>query len=163
LAVRQLRRRRGNLSEEKNIKEEVVIYTDGSCSGNPGPGGWAAILSFGDRERVITGAAKQTTNNRMELTAAIEALRVLKFSCKVLLHTDSAYVERAFNDKWIENWIKKGWKTASRKPVENQDLWKQLLGLTNIHEVQWIKVKGHADNDLNNRVDGLAVEAMRIQ
>jgi len=154
---------RGNLPESKNIKDEVVIYTDGSCSGNPGPGGWAAILGFDGRERVITGAARQTTNNRMELTAAIEALRVLKYPCNVTVHTDSSYLERAFNDGWIDNWIKKGWKTASKKPVGNQDLWQDLLKLTNIHDVRWVKVKGHADNDLNNRVDRLAVEAMKLQ
>ena len=140
----------------------MIIYTDGSCSGNPGPGGWAAVLQSGDHERVITGAERETTNNRMELTAAIEALRVLKRPCKVRLHTDSAYLEKAFNDGWIENWIRRGWRTASKKPVENQDLWKELLDVSEPHDVEWIKVKGHADNDLNNRVDGLAVEAMRI-
>ena len=112
---------------------------------------------------MITGAAKETTNNRMELTAAIEALRVLKYPCTVILHTDSSYVERAFNDGWIENWIKKGWKTASKKPVGNQDLWKDLLKLTKIHDVRWVKVKGHSDDYQNDRVDGLAVEAMKIQ
>jgi ribonuclease HI len=156
----------GNLSSEKNIgkkqADEVVIYTDGACSGNPGPGGWAAILSSGDYERVITGAEKRTTNNRMELTAAIEALRVLRRSCRVKIHTDSAYVEKAFNDGWIDNWLKRGWKTASKKPVENQDLWKELIDLAGKHSVEWIKVKGHADDALNNRVDGLAVEAMKI-
>ena len=98
----------------------------------------------------------------MELTAAIEALRVLKHACKVQLHTDSAYVERAFNDRWIDNWIKRGWKTSSKKPVVNQDLWKQLIALDRIHDVKWIKVQGHADDDLNNRVDGLATEAMKV-
>jgi ribonuclease HI len=99
----------------------------------------------------------------MELTAAIEALRVLKRPCRVVIHTDSAYLEKAFNDGWIENWIKRGWKTASKKPVENQDLWKQLLDLTGVHEVSWVKVRGHADDEINNRVDGLAVEAMKVQ
>ena len=99
----------------------------------------------------------------MELTAVIEALRVLKLPCRVIVHTDSAYVERAFNDGWIDNWIRKGWRTASKKPVENQDLWKDLLRLTSMHDVRWVKVRGHSDNDLNNRVDGLAVEAMKMQ
>jgi ribonuclease HI len=112
---------------------------------------------------VITGAERQTTNNRMELTAALEALRVLKRPCRVSIHTDSAYLERAFNDGWIENWIARGWKTASKKPVENQDLWKELLKFTARHEVRWVKVKGHADDDTNNRVDGLAVTAMKTQ
>lgn len=112
---------------------------------------------------MITGAARATTNNRMELKAAIESLRILKYPCRVVVHTDSTYVEKAFNDGWIENWIKKGWKNASKKPVENQDLWKELLKLTDVHDVRWVKVRGHADDDLNNRVDGLAVEAMKLQ
>ena len=103
-----------------------------------------------------------TTNNRMELTAAIEALRVLKYRCRVRLHTDSSYLEKAFNEGWIENWIRKGWKTASKKPVGNQDLWKVLIELDKGHDVEWIKVKGHADDETNLRVDGLAVEAMKI-
>ncbi len=142
--------------------KEITIYTDGSCSGNPGPGGWAALLMYGDRERVITGAEKLTTNNRMELAAVVEGLRVLKEPCKVRIHTDSAYIANAFNDNWIENWIRRGWKTASKKPVKNQDLWKDMLSLMEKHEVSFIKVKGHADDDLNNRVDGLAVEAMKL-
>jgi ribonuclease HI len=120
-------------------------------------------LKSGDHERVLTGAAKRTTNNRMELSAAIGALGVLKRRCRVIVHTDSAYLEKAFNEGWIDNWIKRGWKTASKKPVENQDLWQELIRLTKKHDVSWVKVKGHADDDLNNRVDGLAVEAMKIQ
>jgi ribonuclease HI len=142
--------------------KKVTIYTDGACSGNPGPGGWAAVLRYGDAERVLTGAEKHTTNNRMELQAAIGALQVLREPCRVDLHTDSAYLSRAFTDGWIENWIKRDWKTASKKPVENRDLWEQLLLLTRRHKVTWIKVKGHADDDTNNRVDRLAVEAMRL-
>ena len=142
--------------------KEITIYTDGSCSGNPGPGGWAALLMYGDKERIITGAEKLTTNNRMELAAVVEGLRVLKEPCKVRIHTDSAYIANAFNDNWIENWIRRGWKTASKKPVKNQDLWKDMLSLMEKHEVSFIKVKGHADDDLNNRVDGLAVEAMKL-
>ena len=147
--------------EVKDQLKPVIVYTDGACSGNPGPGGWAATLQHGERERVITGAAKHTTNNRMELTAAIEALRTLRYPCEVSVHTDSAYVSNAFNQGWIENWIKRGWKTASKKPVENKDLWLQLLEQTSRHKVRWVKVKGHSDND-GNRVDRLAVEAMKL-
>lgn len=141
----------------------VTIYTDGACSGNPGPGGWAAVLMHGPHERVLAGSAHHTTNNRMELQAAIEALRALKQPCRVKLHTDSAYLARAFNEGWVEKWQRNGWKTSSKKPVENQDLWKELIELTDTHDVSWIKVKGHADNELNNRVDALAVEAMKAQ
>ncbi len=140
---------------------EVIIYTDGACSGNPGPGGWGALLIHGTREKEISGAGAHTTNNRMELTAAIEALSALKTRCRVRIYTDSAYLARAFNDGWLAGWVKRGWKTAAKKPVENQDLWKKLLQLTEVHEVRFHKVKGHADDPLNNRVDRLAVEAMR--
>lgn len=142
--------------------KHVIIYTDGACSGNPGPGGWAAILQFGPHERVITGDASQTTNNRMELTAALEALRTLTEPCQVDLHTDSAYLARAFNDGWLDNWQRNGWRNAKKKPVENKDLWLGLIEQANRHQINWIKVKGHADNDLNNRVDELAVIAMNI-
>ena len=140
--------------------KHVIIYTDGSCSGNPGPGGWAAVLKYGPHERVVTGAAPETTNNRMELRAALEALRALKEPCRVSLHTDSAYLVRAFNEGWLDNWQRKGWRTASKKPVENKDLWEGLLEQAARHHITWIKVKGHADDPLNNRVDELAVEAM---
>ena len=142
--------------------KHVIIYTDGSCSGNPGPGGWAAVLKYGRHERVISGAAPETTNNRMELTAALEALRALKEPCRVSLHTDSAYLARAFNERWLENWQRKGWRTANKKPVENKDLWEGLLEQAARHRVSWIKVKGHADDPINNRVDALAVEAMEM-
>jgi len=141
--------------------DEVRIYTDGACSGNPGPGGWGAVLMHGKREKEISGASANTTNNRMELTAAIEGLKALRKPCRVRIYTDSAYLARAFNDGWLARWIKRDWKTASKKPVENQDLWQQLLQLTNTHKVRFIKVKGHADDPLNNRVDRLAVDAMR--
>ncbi len=144
------------------LMKEVIVYTDGACSGNPGPGGWAAVLQYGLVERVVSGAAPETTNNRMELQAAIEALRALKEPCRVRLHTDSAYLERAFNDGWLKNWVRRGWKNAKKKPVENRDLWEELLTLSQKHKIQWIKVKGHADDALNNRVDGLAVEAMNV-
>ncbi len=140
--------------------KHVIIYTDGSCSGNPGPGGWAAVLKYGPHERVVTGATPETTNNRMDLRAALEALRALKEPCRVSLHTDSAYLVRAFNEGWLDNWQRKGWRTASKKPVENKDLWEGLLEQAARHHITWIKVKGHADDALNNRVDELAVEAM---
>lgn len=140
--------------------KEVTIFTDGACSGNPGPGGWAALLLYGPHEKVLTGGSPQTTNNRMELQAAIEGLRALTQRCRVEIHTDSAYLQRAFTEGWIKNWQRNGWRTSSKKPVENQDQWKELIALTENHDVTWFKVKGHADNDLNNRVDGLAVAAL---
>ena len=141
--------------------KHVIIYTDGSCSGNPGPGGWAAILKYGDHEREITGSCAQTTNNRMELSAALGALRALKTACRVSLYTDSAYLERAFNQGWIRTWQRNGWRTRDKNPVLNRDLWEDILSEAEKHEVQWIKVKGHADDALNNRVDHLAVQAMK--
>ncbi len=137
----------------------VTITTDGSCSGNPGPGGWAAILQSGQHERVLTGREANSTNNRMELTAALEALRVLKYPCRVRLRTDSSYLERAFNRGWVHRWVRNGWKTSKKQPVENKDLWVQLLEQAERHSIDWIKVKGHADDALNNRVDRLAVAA----
>ena len=138
--------------------KEIVMYTDGSCSGNPGPGGWAAVMIFGGYQREIMGAEAETTNNRMELTAAIEGLNALKEKCKVILHTDSAYLHNAFTKGWIDNWQKNGWKTSSKKPVENKDLWEKLIRLSNKHRIVWKKVKGHSDNTLNNLVDRLCVE-----
>ncbi len=139
----------------------VTIYTDGACSGNPGPGGWAALLESGGREKVLSGAEAQTTNNRMELMAALEALRALTAPCRAAIHTDSAYLQRAFTEGWLKRWQRNGWRTASKKPVENRDLWEALLAEEARHEVTFVKVKGHADDARNNRVDGLAVEAMR--
>lgn len=143
--------------------KNVTIYTDGACSGNPGPGGWAAILMYGSKERVITWAESPTTNNRMELAAVVESLRVLKERCKVAVHTDSAYVANAFNENWIEGWIKRGWKTAGKQPVKNQDLWEELIAQVKRHDVTFVKVKGHANDEINNRVDRLAVEAVKMQ
>jgi ribonuclease HI len=143
--------------------KEVTIYTDGACSGNPGPGGWAAILVYGGHERVIAGAERETTNNRMELTAIIESLRVLRGACIANVYTDSAYVANAFNQGWVDRWLAGGWKTASKKPVKNRDLWEQLLALMRTHDVRFRKVKGHTDDALNNRVDRLAVDAMKHQ
>ena len=142
--------------------KHITIYTDGACSGNPGPGGWASLLMYNGKERILTGAEPDTTNNRMELAAVVESLRVLKEPCSVAVHTDSAYIVNAFKENWIENWIKRGWKTAGKKTVKNQDLWKDLLKQMEMHDVKFVKVKGHSDDELNNRVDRLAVEAREL-
>ena len=136
--------------------KEVILYTDGACSNNPGPGGWAAILMYKDTKKEICGFCEQTTNNRMELFAVINGLKSLKESCKVNIYSDSAYVINAFEKGWIINWEKNGWKNARKDPVENQDLWKLLLNYLQIHNVKFIKVKGHSDNPYNNRCDELA-------
>ena len=140
--------------------EKVIIYTDGACSGNPGPGGWGAILMYKDNKKEISGGKKNTTNNEMELTAVIEALKMLKFPCQVDLYSDSAYVVNAFLQNWIGNWVKNNWKTSSKEPVKNQELWKELYELTKTHQVKFIKVKGHSDNEFNNRCDELARNAI---
>ena len=139
--------------------DNVIIYTDGACSGNPGPGGWGSILMYKDKKKEISGGAKETTNNIMDMTAVIEALKLLKYPCDVLIYSDSAYVVNAFNNGWIYNWYKNGFRTADKKPVKNKELWEELYGLTKVHKVQFIKVKGHSDNELNNRCDEMAVEA----
>lgn len=136
--------------------EKVTIYTDGACSGNPGPGGWGAILMCQGKKKEIAGGCKNTTNNIMEITAVIEALKLLKYACEVDLYSDSAYVVNAFRQKWIDNWKKNNWKTASKKPVKNKELWQELDKLTQIHQVKFHKVKGHSDNEFNNRCDELA-------
>ena len=136
--------------------DNVTIYTDGACSGNPGPGGWGSILMYKDIKKEISGSSKNTTNNIMELTAVIVALKLLKHPCKVDIYSDSSYVVNAFLQGWIYNWIKKNWKTASGDPVKNKELWQELYELTKIHEVNFIKVKGHSDNEFNNRCDELA-------
>ncbi len=135
----------------------VDIYTDGACSGNPGVGGYCAILVYNGREKIISGREENTTNNRMELLAVIEGLKCLKESCAVNLYSDSQYVVAAFNDGWIETWKQNGWRTAGKKEVKNPDLWQELLNLTQKHKVTFIKVKGHADNEYNNRCDKIAV------
>lgn len=140
--------------------KEVIIYTDGACSHNPGPGGWAAVLLYGNHRKEMSGGDKETTNNRMELTAVIEALKALKKPCRVKLHSDSAYIVNCFQQKWYEKWEKNGWMTSTKKPVENKDLWQELLALTKKHEVEFIKVKGHSDVELNNRCDELARAAV---
>ena len=142
--------------------EEVTIYTDGACSGNPGPGGWGAMLMYKGNKKEISGGKENTTNNVMELTAVIEELKLLKFPCKVKLYSDSAYVVNAFIQKWIYGWIKNGWKNSSKEPVKNKELWQELYELTKTHEVEFIKVKGHADNEYNNRCDELARNAIKI-
>ena len=136
--------------------KQINIYTDGACSGNPGPGGWGALLMYGTAKKELSGFEAGTTNNRMELTAAIEALSALKEPCEVELYTDSAYLCNAFLQRWLQSWQKNGWKKADKKPVENRDLWERLLELTARHSVKFHKVKGHADNEYNNRCDKLA-------
>lgn len=138
---------------------EVILYTDGACSGNPGPGGWGALLMWKGKEKEMTGGAPDTTNNRMEMTAVIEGLKALKKPCHVKIHSDSALIVNTFKQGWIENWQKRGWRKSNKKPVENRDLWEKMLKAMKPHKIDWIKVKGHADNQLNNRVDELAVQA----
>ena len=136
--------------------QKVTIYTDGACSGNPGPGGWAAILIYGDNKKEISGGSKNTTNNIMELTAILEGLKALKVECEVEVYSDSAYSVNSFNQGWIYNWMKKGWKTSSGEPVKNKEIWEELYELTKKHKVTFNKVKGHSDDELNNRCDELA-------
>ena len=139
---------------------EVTIYTDGACSGNPGPGGWGAILMYKDNKKEISGGKKDTTNNVMELTAVIEALKLLKYPCKVNVYSDSAYVVNAFLQHWINGWQRNNWKTSDKKDVKNKELWQELIELTKVHDVTFFKVKGHADNEYNNRCDELARNAI---
>jgi len=141
--------------------KEVILYTDGACSGNPGPGGWGALLIWNGTEKELSGGESNTTNNRMEMQAIIEGLRALKEPCHVKIHSDSALIINAFNQNWIGNWQKRGWKKANKKPVENQDLWNEMLKVMKPHKVDWIKVKGHSNNELNNRVDRIAVTASK--
>jgi ribonuclease HI len=137
------------------VTPKVVIYSDGACSGNPGPGGWGAVMIWGETERDICGGEAATTNNRMELMAAIQALETLKRPCKVELHTDSQYVKNGITE-WIRGWKARGWKTAARAPVKNDDLWKRLDEARLRHDVEWRWVKGHAGHELNERADALA-------
>lgn len=140
--------------------KEVHIYTDGACSGNPGPGGWGAVLLFKEQRKELSGGEANTTNNRMELLAAIEALKALKEPCSVKLFTDSAYLCNAFVQRWVDRWQQNGWRTSQKTAVENRDLWEALLELCKTHSIQWHKVKGHADNVYNNRCDELARKAI---
>ncbi len=137
----------------------VVIYTDGACSGNPGPGGWAAILRYGAHEKVIQGGASLTTNNRMELRAALSALMTLTRPCRVEIHTDSEYLRLGVT-RWMPSWIKKHWRRSDGNPVKNRDLWQALNTVASKHEISWLWVKGHAGDDFNERADRLAVAAL---
>ena len=139
---------------------DVTVYTDGACSGNPGPGGWAALILDDGAERVVSGAALHTTNQRMELTAAIEALTAIAERRRVLLHTDSSYVMNCFRDRWWARWEANGWLGAGRQSVANRDLWERLIAETRRHDVVWHKVKGHSGHPLNDRVDALARAAI---
>lgn len=150
-----------NTDIQSKQRAYVKIYTDGACSGNPGPGGWAAILLSQGAEKVISGYESATTNNRMELTAAAEALAMLRKPCDVDLYSDSAYLVSAFNQRWLDNWQNNGWKNSAKQPVSNPDLWQRLLALSRQHNVTWIKVKGHADNEFNNRCDQIAVSEIK--
>ena len=141
--------------------KEIDIYTDGACSGNPGPGGWGVVLIYQENKKELSGYQPETTNNRMELFAAIQGLSALKESCVVNLYSDSSYLVNAFEKHWIEKWQRNGWKTSTKSPVENQDLWKWLLTVMQPHQVTIIKVKGHADNPWNNRCDELATGQIR--
>lgn len=137
--------------------KELKIYTDGACSGNPGKGGYCAILIYNGKEKIVSGSELDTTNNRMELLAVIRGLQTLKVPCSVELFSDSQYVIDAFNKGWITNWQKNDWKTSSKTQVKNRDLWEELLRLLSIHLVRFVKVKGHSDNEYNNRCDQIAV------
>jgi len=152
-------------SEEQGMTDElrkkVNLYTDGACSGNPGPGGWGALLVWNGNEKELYGGEPQSTNNRMEMRAVIEGLRALRVPCSVTIHTDSALIMNAFTQHWVENWKRRGWRKADKKPVENQDLWVEMLGEMERHEIQWVKVKGHSGHTENERVDALAVKGSR--
>ena len=136
--------------------KKVTIYTDGACSGNPGPGGWGAILMMDDYKKEISGYSKNTTNNIMEITAVLEAVKMLKYECEITIYSDSAYVVNAFLQGWIYNWQKNNWKTADKKPVKNKELWQELYAELSKHKFEFVKVKGHSDNEFNNRCDYLA-------
>ncbi len=142
--------------------DEVTIYTDGACSGNPGPGGWGALLFYLGHKKEISGYSATSTNNIMELTAAIEALKLLKKKCNIQLFTDSKYLIDGITG-WIFNWERNNWRTASKQPVKNKELWQELQSLTALHQIKWNWVKGHSDNEFNERCDQLAREAIKNQ
>jgi len=142
--------------------KEVVIYTDGACSGNPGTGGWGVVLISGEKRKELSGAEARTTNNKMELRAAVEALSALKMPCAVTLYSDSAYLINAFQQHWLTKWQRNGWQTSKKQPVENADLWRLLIALNDKHRITWVKVKGHAGNKENERCDALAREAISL-
>ncbi|MBR5501910.1 MAG: ribonuclease HI [Oscillospiraceae bacterium] len=139
--------------------KEVIIYTDGACSGNPGPGGWGAVLRYGSAEKEMSGGKALSTNNEMELTAVVEALSALRERCKVKLYSDSSYVVNAINQRWIYNWSRNGWKNSKKETLPNLELWKKLYALLSQQDVEFIWVRGHADNEYNERCDRLAVAA----
>ncbi len=141
----------------------VTIFTDGACSGNPGPGGWGAVLIYGEHSKEISGYEEVTTNQKMELMAAVKSLKTLKEPCQVELYSDSAYLINAFKQKWYERWQKNGWLNAQKKPVENRELWMKLLELSAIHSIKWNKVKGHSGDFYNERCDKLARNAITQQ
>ncbi|MGE5558036.1 MAG: ribonuclease HI [Bacillota bacterium] len=143
--------------------KEVSIYTDGACKGNPGPGGWGAILIYGGMEKELQGYEESTTNNRMELTAAINGLSALNRPCRVKIYSDSAYLVNAFQKGWIDKWMRNNWLAAGGQPVENRDLWEILLSLTRKNEVKWIKVSGHSGDKYNARCDALATGAIKMR
>ena len=145
----------------KKSRKKVTIYTDGACSGNPGPGGWGVVLMYRQNRKELNGGESYTTNNRMEITAVIKGLEALREPCDVDVYTDSAYVCNAFQNQWLDRWLINGWKTSQKKDVENRDLWEQLLNLTHTHNMSIHKVKGHADNEFNNRCDELARAAIK--
>ncbi len=139
--------------------KRVEIYTDGACSGNPGPGGYGVVLKYGEHIKELSGACENTTNNRMELLAVIKGLEALKRPCEVVLYSDSKYIVDAMNKGWVKGWQARGWMRSNKQPAKNSDLWKKILELSSQHKIEWIWVKGHADNKWNNRCDRLAVEA----
>lgn len=141
--------------------KQVEIYTDGACSGNPGPGGWGVVILYSNNVKELSGFDRKSTNQRMELVAAIEGLSALKEACAVHLYSDSAYLVNGFNQRWIQGWLRNGWVNAKKQPVSNQELWERLWELSGIHKVEWVKVKGHSDNKWNNRCDQLAREAIK--
>ncbi len=143
-----------------NSSDMIELFTDGACSGNPGPGGWGALLRYKNTEKELSGAEANTTNNRMELMAAIEGLKAIKRSCPVTLYTDSKYVLQGVTE-WMDGWKLRGWKTADKKPVKNQDLWMALDDQVNRHTIKWVWVKGHAGHIENERVDELARQAIK--
>jgi len=141
------------------VADKVEVFTDGACRGNPGPGGWGALLRYGDREKELYGSERETTNNRMELMAAIISLESLKRPCEVVLTTDSQYVRKGITE-WIAGWKRRGWKTADKKPVKNQDLWQRLESATHKHVIHWKWIKGHSGHEENERADQLANRAI---
>jgi ribonuclease HI len=143
------------------IMKKIDLYTDGACSGNPGPGGWGAVLLYNKNEKQLSGYNKDTTNNRMEMFAVVMGLKELRESCDVTVFTDSAYVHNAFKNGWIDQWQKNNWRTKAKKEVKNIDLWKLLLTAMSRHRVDWVKVKGHSDNKYNNICDKLAVDEIK--